>query len=308
MSPDSDPASTVISSVTNHLPGSIVSARGVSSCDSGHTSCFPTDLQFTHHLQSSEEAASSSSPSFMSEAAGMSEGGSGSMSSDHHQQQAVFRYSAFRCPDSTVIEYVSGDSMSRVTPTFSLSQQQQQQHPPPPTSCIPHSFHASQEEQLSSLSRDTPSSSAVSYSDRKPLILRPHSTPATLVWLEENYEIAEGVCIPRSALYMHYVDFCARNYIQPVNAASFGKIIRQQFPQLTTRRLGTRGQSRYHYYGIAVRESSAYFQLQYSRKSVSRYVSMVMSFMSGSRVFCVILLLFLSILFFYSLSFPVIEF
>lgn len=100
--------------------------------------------------------------------------------------------------------------------------------------------------------------------------LRPHSTPATLIWLEANYEIAEGVCIPRSALYMNYVDFCSKNCIQPVNAASFGKIIRQQFPQLTTRRLGTRGQSRYHYYGIAVRESSLYYQLQYSRKSVTR--------------------------------------
>ncbi|KAI1290295.1 Transcription factor RFX4 [Halotydeus destructor] len=99
--------------------------------------------------------------------------------------------------------------------------------------------------------------------------LRPHSTPMTLIWLEENYEMAEGVCIPRSALYMHYVDFCARNGIQPVNAASFGKIIRQQFPQLTTRRLGTRGRSRYHYYGIAVRESSLYYQLAYSRKAVA---------------------------------------
>ena len=75
-------------------------------------------------------------------------------------------------------------------------------------------------------------------------LLRPHSTPATLIWLEENYEIADGICIPRSTLYMHYVDFCSKHTIQPVNAASFGKIIRQKFPQLTTRRLGTRGQSR----------------------------------------------------------------
>ncbi|GFT13340.1 transcription factor RFX4 [Nephila pilipes] len=100
-------------------------------------------------------------------------------------------------------------------------------------------------------------------------LLRAHSTPATLVWLEENYETAEGVCIPRSTLYMHYVDFCAKNYMQPVNAASFGKIIRQQFPQLTTRRLGTRGQSRYHYYGIAIRESSSYFQISFSKKGAT---------------------------------------
>lgn len=42
--------------------------------------------------------------------------------------------------------------------------------------------------------------------------------------LEENYEIAEGVCIPRSALYMHYLDFSEKHDTQPVNAASFGKV------------------------------------------------------------------------------------
>ena len=55
---------------------------------------------------------------------------------------------------------------------------------------------------------------------------KPHSTPATLNWLEENYEFAEGVCIPRSTLYFHYLDFCEKSDCQPVNAASFGKVSR----------------------------------------------------------------------------------
>ena len=42
--------------------------------------------------------------------------------------------------------------------------------------------------------------------------------------LEENYELAEGVCIPRSTLYVHYLDYCEKNDSQPVNAASFGKV------------------------------------------------------------------------------------
>ena len=42
--------------------------------------------------------------------------------------------------------------------------------------------------------------------------------------LEDNYELAEGVCIPRSALYVHYLDFCLKNDSNPVNAASFGKV------------------------------------------------------------------------------------
>jgi len=42
--------------------------------------------------------------------------------------------------------------------------------------------------------------------------------------LEENYEIADGVCIPRSTLYIHYLDYCNNSDTQPVNAASFGKV------------------------------------------------------------------------------------
>ena len=62
--------------------------------------------------------------------------------------------------------------------------------------------------------------------------LRPHSTPATLLWLEENYEMAQGVCVPRNTLYLHYVDFCAKHGMTPVNAASFGKV---NFYQIVSR-------------------------------------------------------------------------
>ena len=42
--------------------------------------------------------------------------------------------------------------------------------------------------------------------------------------LEDNYEISDGVCLPRSVLYNHYQDFCKRNAMEPVGAASFGKV------------------------------------------------------------------------------------
>jgi regulatory factor X 1/2/3 len=41
-----------------------------------------------------------------------------------------------------------------------------------------------------------------------------------------------------------------------MNAASFGKLIRSVFVGLKTRRLGTRGNSKYHYYGIRVKPTS----------------------------------------------------
>ncbi|XP_050437589.1 transcription factor RFX3-like isoform X4 [Adelges cooleyi] len=81
-------------------------------------------------------------------------------------------------------------------------------------------------------------------------------SPATVNWLMENYEMAEGVSLPRSTLYNHYLTHCSETKIDPVNAASFGKLIRSVFMGLRTRRLGTRGNSKYHYYGIRIKASS----------------------------------------------------
>lgn len=42
--------------------------------------------------------------------------------------------------------------------------------------------------------------------------------------MESNYHYEDGVCLPRSTIYEHYQDYCQRAQIQPVNAASFGKV------------------------------------------------------------------------------------
>ncbi|KAJ9574001.1 hypothetical protein L9F63_008598, partial [Diploptera punctata] len=89
----------------------------------------------------------------------------------------------------------------------------------------------------------------------------PHSTPLTLNWLSENYELAEGVCIPRNVIYKHYCDFCQKNGMIP--------IIRQKFKMVKNRRLGTRGYSTYHYYGIGIRSFSMYYEEQYSRNALT---------------------------------------
>uniref|UniRef100_A0A8P4G454 RFX-type winged-helix domain-containing protein n=1 Tax=Dicentrarchus labrax TaxID=13489 RepID=A0A8P4G454_DICLA len=99
-------------------------------------------------------------------------------------------------------------------------------------------------------------------------------TQLTLQWLEENYIVCEGVCLPRCILYAHYLDFCRKEKLEPACAATFGKTIRQKFPLLTTRRLGTRGHSKYHYYGIGIKESSAYYHSVYSGKGFTRKYSL----------------------------------
>lgn len=100
-------------------------------------------------------------------------------------------------------------------------------------------------------------------------------------WLLENYECFEGVSLPRSTMYSHYLRHCTEHKLDPVNAASFGKLIRSVFLGLRTRRLGTRyvnfniffgkvkwvnwklfgfffrGNSKYHYYGIRIKPGSS---------------------------------------------------
>ncbi|KAJ8389605.1 hypothetical protein AAFF_G00118420 [Aldrovandia affinis] len=95
-----------------------------------------------------------------------------------------------------------------------------------------------------------------------------------LQWLLDNYETAEGVSLPRSSLYYHYLRHCQEHKLDPVNAASFGKLIRSVFMGLRTRRLGTRGNSKYHYYGIRLKPDSPLNRLQED----SQYMAMRQQF------------------------------
>ncbi|KAJ8356982.1 hypothetical protein SKAU_G00197760 [Synaphobranchus kaupii] len=95
-----------------------------------------------------------------------------------------------------------------------------------------------------------------------------------LQWLLDNYETAEGVSLPRSSLYYHYLRHCQEQKLDPVNAASFGKLIRSVFMGLKTRRLGTRGNSKYHYYGIRLKPDSPLNRMQED----SQYMAMRQQF------------------------------
>ncbi|KAL4649136.1 DNA-binding protein RFX6 [Arapaima gigas] len=82
----------------------------------------------------------------------------------------------------------------------------------------------------------------------------------TLQWLEENYIVCEGVCLPRCILYAHYLDFCRKEKLEPACAATFGKV-----------KLAFFVSHRYHYYGIGIKESSAYYHSVYSGKGLTRF-------------------------------------
>ncbi|XP_063569448.1 DNA-binding protein RFX8 isoform X3 [Pongo abelii] len=88
----------------------------------------------------------------------------------------------------------------------------------------------------------------------------PHS--GVIQWLVDNFCICEGCSVPRCLMYEIYVETCGQNTENQVNPATFGKLVRLVFPDLGTRRLGTRGSTRYHYDGICIKKSS-FFYAQY---------------------------------------------
>lgn len=71
-----------------------------------------------------------------------------------------------------------------------------------------------------------------------------------MVWLLNSCESSATAVVPRNRIYARYAQICADNSLKPLSPASFGKLVRILFPNLTTRRLGMRGQSKYHYCGI----------------------------------------------------------
>jgi regulatory factor X len=57
-------------------------------------------------------------------------------------------------------------------------------------------------------------------------------------------------------VYASYADRCATERVQPLNPASFGKLVRIIFKGIQTRRLGVRGESKYHYVDLALKSDN----------------------------------------------------
>lgn len=77
--------------------------------------------------------------------------------------------------------------------------------------------------------------------------------------LFENFELNENMNIPRDQVYEHYHTFMNGQNVDPINNASFGKLMRTVFPSIEVRRLGSRGSSRYYHSGIALKSTSELF-------------------------------------------------
>ncbi|KAH7122722.1 hypothetical protein B0J11DRAFT_346920 [Dendryphion nanum] len=93
-----------------------------------------------------------------------------------------------------------------------------------------------------------------------------------MLWLQSACKKSKS-SVPRNRVYSNYAERCATERVIPLNPASFGKLVRVIFPGIKTRRLGVRGESKYHYVDLALIDDEA----EDGRRSVNRHLSHVPS-------------------------------
>lgn len=74
-----------------------------------------------------------------------------------------------------------------------------------------------------------------------------------MLWIDSVCDKGKG-SVPRGRVYANYVSRCATERVTVLNPASFGKLVRVLFPGLKTRRLGVRGESKYHYVNFSLKD------------------------------------------------------
>jgi len=75
----------------------------------------------------------------------------------------------------------------------------------------------------------------------------------TINWIRTHLEEDPQVSLPKHEVYDEYLGYCQCNTVKPLSTADFGKVMKQVYPQVRPRRLGTRGNSRYCYAGLRKR-------------------------------------------------------
>ncbi|RMZ91988.1 hypothetical protein DV736_g769, partial [Chaetothyriales sp. CBS 134916] len=72
-----------------------------------------------------------------------------------------------------------------------------------------------------------------------------------MLWLRENC-VRSSQSVRRDRVFAKYTEKCGDMRVPTLNPASFGKLVRIIFPNVQTRRLGVRGESKYHYVDLSL--------------------------------------------------------
>ncbi|KAI9662043.1 MAG: hypothetical protein M1831_002958 [Alyxoria varia] len=97
---------------------------------------------------------------------------------------------------------------------------------------------------LESIARDVKNSERTQKSEKAKQLF-------AMRWLREHCR-QDKESVRRDRVYAFYAERCGRERVDTLNPASFGKLVRIIFPGIQTRRLGVRGESKYHYVNLTL--------------------------------------------------------
>uniref|UniRef100_A0A6I8S4L9 Regulatory factor X7 n=1 Tax=Xenopus tropicalis TaxID=8364 RepID=A0A6I8S4L9_XENTR len=75
-------------------------------------------------------------------------------------------------------------------------------------------------------------------------------------WIRNTLEEHPETSLPKQEVYDEYKSYCDNLGYHPLSAADFGKIMKNVFPNMKARRLGTRGKSKYPFLEVGLRKKA----------------------------------------------------
>ncbi|KAB8300243.1 hypothetical protein EYC80_000453 [Monilinia laxa] len=106
-----------------------------------------------------------------------------------------------------------------------------------------------------------------------------------MLWINKVCDKGTG-SVPRGRVYANYVSRCGTEKVTVLNPASFGKLVRVLFPGLKTRRLGVRGESKYHYVNFSLRDDQPQLHETQTHQPITNFndASFAQSFNMTSQI------------------------
>jgi len=69
--------------------------------------------------------------------------------------------------------------------------------------------------------------------------------------LKGQFERVEGSAIEKDKVFEDHVLMCEHLEASPLDPSTFARVLKEAFPDIKTRRLGSRGNVKIHYWGLA---------------------------------------------------------
>jgi hypothetical protein len=82
-------------------------------------------------------------------------------------------------------------------------------------------------------------------------------------WFDETFEKNDESSIKKEYVYGLYCNYCSKNNIAPVKNNIFAKMVKNKFPRIKSRRLGSRGKGVPYFQGFKLKKYNLSEKMQW---------------------------------------------